>query len=103
MVEMHVHGRDLEFVMRVMGVRQPLREFADVMVEHVGQRCDAGAACIVVWIRLPKAQACQVADGFGSIVIPVGRHEHGQLRRELIGHADGDPFHGMGSGCMIFW
>jgi hypothetical protein len=35
MVEMNMHGRDLQPVVRVMSVCQPLRQFTCVVIEHI--------------------------------------------------------------------
>jgi hypothetical protein len=36
MIEMNMHGRDLQLMVRMMGVCQPLRQFTCVVIEHVG-------------------------------------------------------------------
>jgi hypothetical protein len=41
MIEMDVHRRDLTAIMLVVRIRQALREFAGMIVEQVGKRCDA--------------------------------------------------------------
>ena len=35
MIEMNMHGRDLQLILRVMSVCQPLRQFPCVVIEHV--------------------------------------------------------------------
>ena len=41
MIEMDMHGRDLQFMVRMMSVCQPLRQFTCVVIEYIGQRRDA--------------------------------------------------------------
>jgi hypothetical protein len=41
MIEMDVHRHDLTAMMLVVRIRQALREFAGMIVEHVGKRCNA--------------------------------------------------------------
>jgi hypothetical protein len=36
MIEMNMHGRDLQLMVRMMSVRQPLGQFTRVVIEHVG-------------------------------------------------------------------
>ena len=92
-VEMNMHRRDLKIVMIVMCVRQSLRQFARVVIEDVGQGCDALSLRVVIDPRLLETEAGKVAQRLGSILVAVIVHEGGKFGGELVGHADGDPLH----------
>ena len=96
-IEMNVQGRDLQFMVRVMGVCQPLRQFACVVVKHVGKRRDTFPGHAVMQVRLPETLAREIAESLRPVIVMIGGHEYGQFGRELIRHADRDSLHAAGS------
>jgi hypothetical protein len=93
MIEMNVHRRHLQLVMRVMRRRKQLSQPASVVREHIAKRGDALSTHVGFDARPLKSEARQIADRLRPIVIVVGRHKGGELGRKCVGHTDRDTFH----------
>jgi hypothetical protein len=83
-IEMNMQGCDLQVMVRVMRVCQPLRQFARVMIEHVGKRRNTFPAYAIMELCLSETSAREIAERLRPIVVMIGRHEYGQFGREVV-------------------
>jgi len=93
MVEMNMQRRDLQLVVRVICPGQPLGEFPGVVVENIRKRRNAFSGDAVVGARPLEAKTRKIADRLRPVLIVMVSHEHGELGRKLVSHADRDSLH----------
>ncbi len=60
MVEMHMHGRNMEVMVIVMRGCEPFRQFAGVMVEYIRERGKALCFGILIQARVLQAETGEI-------------------------------------------
>ncbi len=92
-IEVHVHGRDHEVVVRVLALGQPLREVACVVVVDIRKTGDTVAARRAL-LRFPvEMPADEVAYRFAAVFVAALRDQFVEGRGEIVVEGDGDALH----------
>jgi hypothetical protein len=102
MVEMHMHGGHVEMMALMMRMGQPFGQLPRMVVVDIRECRDALARLAALERRMAKAEARQIAQSLGSIVVSALLHECREFRCELVGHADRNPFHRGVSSLSVF-
>ncbi len=94
-VEVGVHGRHGEVVVRVLGGGQPLGQVALVVVVDVGQRGDAVGRLLTREAARLELLAQDVAHRFRAVVVAALADQPVEFLRQLFVEGDGEAFHEM--------
>lgn len=94
-IEMHVHRRDHQVVVRVLALGEALGEIARVVVVHIGQARDALAARGVLLRVAIEVAADQVTHGLAAVLVAALRDEPVELPGEVVVERNGDALHGV--------
>jgi len=93
-VEMHVHGRDDQVVMRVLALGDPFGEIARMVVVDIRETRDAVAVGRVVLRLAVELLADQVAHGFAAVLVATPGDQPVEAGGELVVEGYGDALHG---------
>lgn len=92
-VEMHVHGRDDQVVVRVLAHGETLGEIALVVVVHIRETRDALAARRVVLRLAIEPLADQVTHSFAAVGVAAPGDQPVEAGREFVVEGYGDALH----------
>lgn len=92
-VEMHVHGRNHQVVVRVLAPGEPLGQIARMVVVYIRETRDAVAARRVFLRVAVEVLADQVAYGFAAVRVAARRDQPVEAGGEVVVEGDGDALH----------
>ena len=94
MVEVRMHGRDRQVMVRMVQGSQALGQVALVVVEHIRQAGNAVFAGRAFELRLAEFGTQQVTHRFGPVRIAAPRHPGIELLGQAVIEGNGEAFHG---------
>ena len=89
---MRVYGGDHRIVLRVLDRRQPLGQFAFLVVVHIRQAADARAIGITRFALPVQVRAQQVAHRLRTVVVAALGDQAVELLRQRIVQRNGEAF-----------